>query len=70
MNRIRSSRRFETESKRYFDVMWLFEKLSPDRKIYFLSIPDLENTWAGNIGRYFSTRIVAFALTLTALFLL
>ena len=32
MNRIRSSRRLETETKRNVEVMWLMEKLSPDHK--------------------------------------
>lgn len=32
MNRIRSSRRLETESKRNLEVMWLMKKLSPDYK--------------------------------------
>jgi transposase len=32
MNRIRSSRRLETETKRNIEVMWLMEKLSPDHK--------------------------------------
>ncbi|MCL2410535.1 MAG: IS1182 family transposase [Treponema sp.] len=32
MNRVRSSRRLETESKRNIEVMWLLKKLSPDHK--------------------------------------
>jgi transposase len=32
MNKIRSSRRLETESKRNLEVMWLLRKLSPDHK--------------------------------------
>ena len=32
MNRIRSSRRLETETKRNVEVMWLLKKLSPDHK--------------------------------------
>lgn len=32
MNRIRSSRRLETESKRNVEVMWLLKRLSPDHK--------------------------------------
>ena len=32
MNRVRSSRRLETESKRNLEVMWLLKKLSPDHK--------------------------------------
>jgi transposase len=32
MNRIRSSRRLETESKRNLEVLWLLGKLSPDHK--------------------------------------
>jgi len=32
LNRIRSSRRLETESKRNVEVMWLLGKLSPDHK--------------------------------------
>lgn len=32
MNRIRSSRRLETETKRNIEVMWLLKKLSPDHK--------------------------------------
>ena len=32
MNRIRSSRRLETESKRNLEVIWLLKKLSPDHK--------------------------------------
>jgi len=32
MNRIRSTRRMETETKRNVEVMWLLEKLSPDHK--------------------------------------
>jgi transposase len=32
MNRIRSSRRLETECKRNFEVIWLMRKLSPDHK--------------------------------------
>lgn len=32
MNRIRSSRRLETETKRNLEVMWLLGKLSPDHK--------------------------------------
>ena len=32
MNRIRSSRRLETESKRNLEVIWLLRKLSPDHK--------------------------------------
>ena len=32
MNRIRSTRRLETETKRNVEVMWLLEKLSPDHK--------------------------------------
>jgi len=32
MNRIRSSRRLETESKRNVEVMWLLKKLTPDHK--------------------------------------
>jgi len=32
MNRIRSSRRLETESKRNVEVMWLLKKISPDHK--------------------------------------
>ena len=32
MNRIRSSRRLEAETKRNVEVMWLMEKLSPDHK--------------------------------------
>ena len=32
MNRIRSSRRLETETTRNVEVMWLLEKLSPDHK--------------------------------------
>ena len=32
MNRIRSSRRLETESKRNLEVIWLLGKLSPDHK--------------------------------------
>ena len=32
MNRIRSSRRLETESKRNVEVMWLIKRLSPDHK--------------------------------------
>jgi transposase len=32
MNRIRSSRRLETETKRNLEVIWLMKKLSPDHK--------------------------------------
>lgn len=32
MNRTRSSRRLETETKRNLEVMWLLKKLSPDHK--------------------------------------
>jgi transposase len=32
MNRLRSSRRLETESKRNIEVMWLLKKISPDHK--------------------------------------
>lgn len=32
MNRIRSSRRLETESKRNLEVIWMMRKLSPDHK--------------------------------------
>ena len=32
MNRVRSSRRLETESKRNLEVIWLMRKLSPDHK--------------------------------------
>jgi transposase len=32
MNRIRSSRRLETESKRNIELIWLLKKLSPDHK--------------------------------------
>jgi len=32
MNRIRSSRRLETESKRNLEVIWLLQKLTPDHK--------------------------------------
>jgi transposase len=32
MNRIRSSRRLETESKRNLEVIWLMQKLTPDHK--------------------------------------
>ena len=32
MNRIRSSRRLETETKRNLEVIWLLKKLSPDHK--------------------------------------
>ena len=32
MNRIRSSRRLETETKRNLEVIWLLQKLSPDHK--------------------------------------
>ena len=32
LNRVRSSRRLETESKRNLEVMWLLGKLSPDHK--------------------------------------
>ena len=32
MNRIRPSRRLETESKRNVEVMWLLKKLTPDHK--------------------------------------
>lgn len=32
MNRIRSSRRLETETKRNLEVIWLLRKLSPDHK--------------------------------------
>lgn len=32
MNKIRSSRRLETETKRNLEVMWLLRKLSPDHK--------------------------------------
>jgi len=32
MNRIRSSRRLETETKRNVEAMWLMEKLTPDHK--------------------------------------
>ena len=32
MNRVRSSRRLETEAKRNIEVMWLMEKLTPDDK--------------------------------------
>jgi len=32
MNRIRSSRRLENESKRNLEVMWLLQKLTPDHK--------------------------------------
>ena len=32
LNRIRSSRRLETESKRNLEVIWLLKKLSPDHK--------------------------------------
>jgi len=32
MNRVRSSRRLETESKRNVEVIWLLKKLSPDHK--------------------------------------
>ena len=32
LNRIRSSRRLETESKRNLEVLWLLRKLSPDHK--------------------------------------
>jgi len=32
MNRVRSSRRLETESKRNLEVLWLLRKLSPDHK--------------------------------------
>jgi len=32
MNRVRSSRRLETETKRNLEVMWLMKKLSPDHK--------------------------------------
>lgn len=32
MNRIRSSRRLETESKRNLEMIWLLKKLSPDHK--------------------------------------
>lgn len=32
MNKIRSSRRLETETKRNVEVMWLMEKLTPDHK--------------------------------------
>ena len=32
MNRIRSSRRLEAESKRNLEVLWLLRKLSPDHK--------------------------------------
>src|SRR5215469_2728454 len=32
MNRIRSSRRLETESKRNLEVLWLLRKLTPDHK--------------------------------------
>jgi transposase len=32
MNRVRSSRRLETESKRNLEVLWLLRRLSPDHK--------------------------------------
>jgi transposase len=32
MNRVRSSRRLETETKRNLEVMWLLGALSPDHK--------------------------------------
>jgi transposase len=32
MNRVRSSRRLETETKRNVEVIWLLGKLSPDHK--------------------------------------
>src|SRR5215469_7187054 len=32
MNRIRSSRRLETETKRNLEVIWLIRRLSPDHK--------------------------------------
>jgi transposase len=32
MNRVRSSRRLETESKRNLEVIWLLQKLTPDHK--------------------------------------
>ena len=32
MNKVRSSRRLEAETKRNVEVMWLMEKLTPDHK--------------------------------------
>lgn len=32
MNRLRSSRRLETESKRNLELIWLLKRLSPDHK--------------------------------------
>ena len=32
LNRIRSSRRLETETRRNIEVMWLMEKVTPDDK--------------------------------------
>ena len=37
MNRVRSSRNLETETKRNLEVMWLLGKLSPDHKTKGLS---------------------------------